>query len=249
MSIASEIERIKTNIMRAYTKLNEKGATMPSTQNSNNLTNTIDSITAGSGDNIFDYFSESIQNESEDAMYLILSSIKKIPNIDISNVVSGQFLFTRFSGITEIPNMDFNNIINADYMFSECTNLQTLNNINISNALSAQACFNNDENLKSINNINISSIVSEKSYEEWDSPVLYMFVRCSQLETISFSESINVSIDFSHCTLLNHESLLGIISVLSTTSTTKVMNFGTANLTKLTDEEKAIATSKGWTLS
>ena len=47
MSIASEITRINTNISNAYTACNNKGATMPVTQNSENLATTISSISTG----------------------------------------------------------------------------------------------------------------------------------------------------------------------------------------------------------
>lgn len=47
MSIVTEIERIKTNIANAYTKCEEKGATMPSVLNSANLVECIGSITGG----------------------------------------------------------------------------------------------------------------------------------------------------------------------------------------------------------
>ena len=49
MSIASEITRINNNISSAYTACNNKGATMPVTQDSANLANTISSIPAGGG--------------------------------------------------------------------------------------------------------------------------------------------------------------------------------------------------------
>lgn len=48
MSIASEITRINTNIANAYTKVSEKGGTLPATQNSANLADAIDTITGGS---------------------------------------------------------------------------------------------------------------------------------------------------------------------------------------------------------
>lgn len=48
MSIASEITRINTNIANAYTKVSEKGGTLPETQNSANLADAIDTITGGS---------------------------------------------------------------------------------------------------------------------------------------------------------------------------------------------------------
>lgn len=47
MSIASEIDRIKTNIANAYTACEEKGATMPTVRNSANLLNCISSVTGG----------------------------------------------------------------------------------------------------------------------------------------------------------------------------------------------------------
>lgn len=47
MTIADEITRIQNNISDAYTSCNNKGATMPVTQNSDNLADTIDSIRTG----------------------------------------------------------------------------------------------------------------------------------------------------------------------------------------------------------
>ena len=47
MSIASEITRIQDNISDAYTAANAKGATMPATQNSDNLATTIATIPTG----------------------------------------------------------------------------------------------------------------------------------------------------------------------------------------------------------
>lgn len=51
MSIASEIARIKQNIVNAYEACLTKGATMPAIQNSDNLAETILSIIMGSASN------------------------------------------------------------------------------------------------------------------------------------------------------------------------------------------------------
>jgi hypothetical protein len=47
MSVASEINRIKANIADAYDEAEAKGATMPATENSANLADTIASISGG----------------------------------------------------------------------------------------------------------------------------------------------------------------------------------------------------------
>ena len=49
MSVADQINRIKTNIANTYTAAQAKGATMPQTQNSDNLAACIQSITTGGG--------------------------------------------------------------------------------------------------------------------------------------------------------------------------------------------------------
>lgn len=49
MSISSEISRINTNILAAYQSVAAKGGTLPSSQNSANLTSAIDSIPTSSG--------------------------------------------------------------------------------------------------------------------------------------------------------------------------------------------------------
>lgn len=49
MTIASEIQRIKNNIASCYSKCSDKGATLPTEENSDNLPNTIDSISSSTG--------------------------------------------------------------------------------------------------------------------------------------------------------------------------------------------------------
>ena len=48
---------------------------------------------------------------------------------------------------------------------------------------------------------------------------------------------------------LTHETLVNILYALKRTENTKKLILGKVNLEKLTDNEKAIATEKNWTLS
>ena len=61
MSIASEITRIKNNIEDAYTECENKGATLPQDQNSDNLADTIASISGGGGADLSEYFNTTIE--------------------------------------------------------------------------------------------------------------------------------------------------------------------------------------------
>lgn len=44
MSVASELERLRSNITNTYTALREKGATLPTNQNADNLAGTVDTL-------------------------------------------------------------------------------------------------------------------------------------------------------------------------------------------------------------
>ena len=64
----------------------------------------------------------------------------------------------------------------------------------------------------------------------------------------------NGTIDISHLTQLDHSSLLVIINglydyVTAGNTRTRYIKLGNVNLAKLSDEEKAIATNKGWTIA
>ena len=79
------------------------------------------------------------------------------------------------------------------------------------------------------------------------------FESATNLTNLTISGVIaNNGLNVSNCTKLTHESLLSIINALKDfagTTTTKTVTLGATNLDKLTDEEKAIAAAKNWTLA
>lgn len=75
------------------------------------------------------------------------------------------------------------------------------------------------------------------------------FTHCSALTTITGGPRFGVTVSFSDCHNLTHDSLMVIINGLQTVTTTQKLTLGATNLAKLTDEEKQIATDKGWTLA
>jgi hypothetical protein len=85
--------------------------------------------------------------------------------------------------------------------------------------------------------------------------ILYAFYACSSLEELSIYGLIEVNgFDVTDCTKLTRDSLMSIINALAdkstdTSGTSWVCTLGATNLGKLTNEEKAIATEKGWTLA
>ena len=75
------------------------------------------------------------------------------------------------------------------------------------------------------------------------------FYACVSLADITGNPNFKASLDLSGCTKLTHDSLMVVINGLQTVTTTQKLTLGSTNLAKLTDEEKKVATDKGWTLA
>ena len=75
------------------------------------------------------------------------------------------------------------------------------------------------------------------------------FEACSSLVNITGNPNFKVSLDISSCKILTHDSLMVLINGLQTVTTAQTLKLGTTNLAKLTDDEKKVATGKGWTLA
>ena len=79
------------------------------------------------------------------------------------------------------------------------------------------------------------------------------FNNCTALENVTFDGIIDgTNISFGSCTKLTHESLINILEHLKNVKGTGVersLTLGATNLAKLSENEIAIATQKGWTLA
>lgn len=89
-------------------------------------------------------------------------------------------------------------------------------------------------------------IVSEQT------PWSNTFISCGKLTEIRFEGQIGTDgLSFAYSKQLSYDSLMSILGCLkdySEAGVTRTVTLGADNLAKLTDEEKALATEKGWTL-
>lgn len=166
MSIASEITRINNNIASAYTACSNKGATLPATQNSDNLANTISTISGGGGVDINDYFNTTISTNSSNGNEFGKTLFKKIPTLTIANNVNS--LAYAFNGILPyvavFEDMDLSTITDISYMFANNSDVGALdisNFKNASNITNVRSMFNDTHftnGLLGLNSIDTSNV-------------------------------------------------------------------------------------------
>lgn len=164
-------------------------------------------------------------------MFQSCTALKKPPAIDTSSATTVNSLF-QGSGITEAPYYDFSNATTADGIFSGCTSLVTIAEYNLGKATRNNGILYNCTSL-----VNIGGLKDlGKGFTQYTA-----------------ANSSYQKVDVSNSTLLTHESLINLINglydLVSSGRRTQQLVLGTTNLAKLTEEEIAIAQTKGWTVS
>lgn len=264
MSITSEITRIKTNISNAYGELEAKGATIPTEKNSENLADTINTVPSG-GKFAPRYVSfygcklSDIQQEIEAIDILNLSSLEycfmstSISEIDLSSWVFDRIsmkecFHSAYSTNIILPSVSV--ITTAERMFENARNITTIDLSSVGEIRgSALLMFGSCNNLTAID-------LSETKLMNVTNPYS-MFDQCKKLEILKLSEGFgtkfekNYSLSLTHSTLLTRESILDVINNIGVVSAANniQLQLGSTNIAKLTAEEIAIATAKGWTVS
>ena len=106
-----------------------------------------------------------------------------------------------------------------------------------SNVTNMSYMFNACSSLTSVPAFDTSNVTNMSS----------MFYSCYSLTEIHMT-GMKVSFDISASTKFTESALVEILNNLTNVTSTQTLTMGSTNLAKLTDDEKAIATGKGWTL-
>lgn len=191
------------------------------------------------------------------------SQVKKMPTIscsaDVTNLGS-YFANAKFTELT-FDNFNSQNVTSMDLMFSSCPSLISLDlsSFNTSNVTHMISMFDHCSSLVSLDLSNFDTSKVKR--------IDYMFSNCLELTSINgclqnlgqayeISKNANYSyysLVLSYCSKLTHDSLMNIINglydIASKGCNTQSLTIGSTNVAKLTAEEIAIATNKGWTVS
>lgn len=165
-----------------------------------------------------------------------------IPDDVMSDGKAVNGMFTNCSSLLFCKNVRIYNRIHT-YFLQNCSNLKEVYGECIEGGKYA-SMFDGCSSLT-----NIHDIVFDFTNCKSNSDVNNMFNKCSSLEDVRFKEStLTVNLNVSACISLSHDSILSLINACAEVSSTQTLTLGSTNLAKLSEEEKAIATNKGWTL-
>ena len=152
------------------------------------------------------------------------------------------YMFNSCTLLTAIPQLDTSNVTNMGYMFNSCTSLTTIPQLDTSNVTNMGSMFYKCTSLTTIPQLDTSNVTD----------MVNMFYNCIDLKNLGGFKNLKVPLNLSSCVLLTHESLMNVINNLYDLTANglneKTLSIGSTNIAKLTADEIAIATNKGWTI-
>ena len=155
-----------------------------------------------------------------------------------------------YSKVFNVEDFDFSNVTDMSNMFCSCNLLKSLDlsNFDTSKVTNMSSMFYDCISLTSLNlsGLNMSNVTNMR----------WMFNACKVLTDLNMNGAILPKINLTNWALylrtkLTVDSLVSVLNALPQLSSSEsyTCQLGSDNLAKLTDEQKAIATNKGWTLN
>lgn len=166
------------------------------------------------------------------------SSLESVPLLDTGNVATMYGMFYNCNSLTTIPQLNTSKVTDMGSMFCNCNSLTTVPLLDTAKVKNMSQMFWHCGNLQTVPAFDCSNVTNMNN----------IFASCSSLKSVLMT-NIGVSLDISASTLFERTDLVTILNNLKTVTSTKTLKMGATNLAKLTDEDKLIATNKGWTLA
>ena len=167
------------------------------------------------------------------------NKITTVPHYNTSKVTNMSQMFSNCDNLTTIPQFDTSNVDNMNNMFSGCSSLTSVPLLNTSKVTNMGGMFSDCTSLTEIPAFDVSNATTLGDY---------IFNNCRKLIAIHMVGA-KVSFNIYVHTNFTTEALHEIIDNLATVTSTQTLKMGSINLAKVSEEYKAIATNKGWTLA
>lgn len=184
-------------------------------------------------------------------MFMTCSKLTIVPQFNTQNVTSMDSMFMSCSELTTVPQFDTSNVTNMSSMFYGCSKLITVSQFDTQNVTSVSTMFQNCTKLESLPLFDFSNVTTIRTF--------FGFSDLNNLTTLGGFKDLKIDWNDSYglfrCPNLSYESVMNVINNLydfranGDETTTKTIKFHANSLALLSDDDKAIATNKGWILS
>ena len=184
-------------------------------------------------------------------MFNSCTSLTSVPQFDTSNVTDMSYTFSGCTSLTSVPQFDTSNVTTMYSMFSNCSGLTSIPQFDTSNVTSMYGMVNSCKSLTSLPLLECGKVTNIGSF--------FGYSNLTTLTTLGGFKDLKIdwndSYCLSKCPNLTYESVMNVINNLydfrgnGDETTTRTLKLHSNSLALLNDDDKAVATSKGWILS
>jgi surface protein len=195
-------------------------------------------------------------------MFLNCRSLQSVPLFNTVNVTNMSTMFEVCTSLQSVPLFNTVNVTNMAFMFSGCTSLQSAPLFNTANVTNMGSMFNSCFSLQSVPLFNTANVTNMSS----------MFNNCFSLNSIPALSTSSVNTDFgaffanndnslNRCQMvfqrtvsfgncqLSRDAIVEIFNNLAVVVSATITITGNWGASALTPVQRAIATSKNWTIT
>lgn len=202
---------------------------------------------------IIDFFTNMSNINSLKHAFSYCGSLTTIPQLDTSNVTDMSYMFDHCTSLIFVSQLDTSNVTNMNGMFYYCSNLTSIPQLDTSNVTNMNSMLYYCQKLTTIPQLDCSKVTDIGLFGYSGNSSI---VNLGGFKNLGMQKSLSNTTGnyfLGYANKLTHESIMNVINNLydraSAGYTVLTLKLHANTLALLSDEEKAIATNKGWTLS
>ena len=173
-------------------------------------------------------------------MFLNCNNLTSVPLFDTRNVNDMENMFNGCASLQTIPQFDTSNVTDMHNMFVSCQNLQTVPQLDTANVTNMSSMFMSCVSLTTVPLLDISNVTN----------MSYIFYDCSSLTNLGGLTGLKEDLELAYCPKLTVDSVMNVINnAKDMTSSPKTLTLSQNVFNKLSEEQIATATAKGWNIA
>lgn len=176
------------------------------------------------------------------SMFKGCTSLAAIPALNTAQVTDVSYMFSGCTHLLQVPAMDMSGVVSAASMFNGCSAITAIPPLDFAEATAMGSMFSGCYALADVSMLGVSKATAMGS----------IFYNCLSLERVRFDPTVagwaGCAISVQNCSM-GHEALTGLLNSLPPVTAAKTLTLtGNPGAAELTDDEKAIAAGKNWTV-
>jgi surface protein len=187
-------------------------------------------------------------------MFAYCSSLENVPAYNTSKSTTFYNMFIGCKKLKIGPEIDTSSATKMNYMFADCSLLTTVPAYNTSKVTTFSNMFQGCYNLTSLPEFDCGAATLATFFTGGGSQKFTLLTDIGGFKDLGKASSLSSTTDIlQYCPSLTHTSVMNVVNKLydraSAGYSVLTLRFDKNVLALLSDEEKAIATTKGWTLA